>query len=66
MKTAQAPEEQNDELYLPDQETDEPEDNISPAVRELMAKYVPFNHAMEGSHLNSNAGLTTPSQIMNE
>ncbi|KAH0832205.1 putative DNA repair helicase [Lanmaoa asiatica] len=37
-KNAQAPDEQNEELYLPDREMSETEDNISPAVRELMAK----------------------------
>ncbi|KAG8214759.1 ATP-dependent DNA helicase [Butyriboletus roseoflavus] len=36
--TIQAPNGQNEELYLPDREMDETEDNISPAVRELMAK----------------------------
>ncbi|KAN0087763.1 Helicase C-terminal domain containing protein [Tylopilus felleus] len=37
-KSLQAPDDRGEELYLPDREMDEPEDNISPAVRELMAK----------------------------
>ncbi|KAF8558368.1 DNA repair helicase [Imleria badia] len=37
-RTTQVPDGQNEEVYLPDREMDETEDNISPAVRELMAK----------------------------
>ncbi|KAF8133448.1 DNA repair helicase [Boletus edulis] len=37
-RSTQAPDEQNEEVFLPDREMDETEDNVSPAVRELMAK----------------------------
>lgn len=44
---------------------DETEDNISPAVRELMAKYVAFTKLHDGHFLNLIIGSTAPSQIMN-
>lgn len=59
------PDEQDEELYLPDRVVDETEDNISPAVRELMAKYVTFKSIIEHTPLNLNTGSITPSQIMN-
>lgn len=42
--------EENEELYLPDREVDEATDNLSPAVRELMAKYVVFTPLYDGAY----------------
>jgi len=44
---------------------DETEDNISPAVRELMAKYVVLHSIIKRTPLNPNIGSITPSQIVN-
>lgn len=49
-KTTRASEDQDEELYLPDREADEATDNISSAVRELMAKYVIFAPLYDGAY----------------